>query len=127
MQTLDQRRAEYAWECVRDAATEKYVNLVKGAPALIMNSGLMQTLAYYNEKGKTHHKTLLDHLLGWLCDGGAVLSSAAEFAAAMQDLYEGDSATYRRATEEALALLRWLRQLAPAAERGRRTRTGTAP
>jgi len=115
-QTLDQRRAAYAWECVRSCSNPKdYTNLVKGAPALIMGSGLMQTLAYYQDKGKPQHRDLIRHLLGWLCGEGARLEKTRpEFADAMRALYESEAVAYRRTTEEALALLRWLRQLAAA-------------
>ncbi|MCZ7627152.1 MAG: type III-B CRISPR module-associated protein Cmr5 [Candidatus Methylomirabilis sp.] len=41
--------------------------LAKGAPALIMQSGLMPVLAFYKDKGKSHHEALLHHLCEWLC------------------------------------------------------------
>lgn len=50
-ETLEQRRAQNAWNVCADY-TEKHVNFAKGLPALIMNSGLMQVLAFCHEKGK---------------------------------------------------------------------------
>ena len=56
-QTLDQKRAALAWgyatasRNLQGEMADKYRNLAKGAPALIMNSGLMPTLAFYKSKG----------------------------------------------------------------------------
>jgi CRISPR-associated protein Cmr5 len=53
--TLEQQRAKDAW-----AKTEKYkkehINFAKGLPALIMNSGLLQVLAFCHEKGGTNEQ-----------------------------------------------------------------------
>ena len=52
--TLDQKRAQRAWDNVTVAAehhvTGAYTNLAKAVPSLIMNSGLMQTLAFLQAK-----------------------------------------------------------------------------
>jgi len=124
--TLDQQRAAYGWQCVSEhqADREKYKNLAKSAPALIMNNGLMQTLAFLQDKGKDHHKALLGHLCQWLGRrfGGEPLVGDRRFAAekdadyrrVMESFYNSPSGLYRRATDESLALLRWIRQLAPA-------------
>lgn len=117
-QTLDQIRAAYAWNCVKDCSGD-YENLAKGAGALVMTNGLMATLAFYQGKGKDHHKKLLNHLTGWLCERG--LTPSADYVQVMECLYKGSSADYRAATEEALALIRWLRQLAPAARTEKET------
>ena len=111
MATLEQERAAFAWEHVQGCSRD-YMNLAKGAPALIMNNGLMQTLAFYASKGKPQHKTLNQHLLRWLHKRGLV--KAATFAEAMSSLHKADSADYRRTTEEAMALLKWIRQFAAA-------------
>lgn len=47
-------------------AREEYRNLAKAAPALIMNNGLMQTLAFYQDEqaaapGTRPPSALLDH------------------------------------------------------------------
>ena len=107
--TLDQQRAAYAWKGVQ-GCTKEYVNLAKAAPALIMNNGLMQTLAFYESKGKPHHQQLARHLSGWLHQQSHV--TASDFNAVMTSLQSAESLRYRQATEEALALLRWIRQFA---------------
>lgn len=112
--TLEQQRARYAWEKVLEAQKlgGDYTNLVKAAPALIVNNGLMQALAFWQSKGKAHHLALVSHLLGWLHQRNAKIDGSYEKA--MPTLYGMASADFRRATDEALALLRWLRQLAAA-------------
>lgn len=112
MATLEQKRAKYAWERVQSCTRRDYTNLAKSAPALIMNSGLMQTLAFYKSKDKDHHRALIQHVCGWLETQGIVRKS--DFAAVMQELHSANPAGYRRATEEALAILKWIRQFAAA-------------
>lgn len=108
--SLDQQRAAYAWEKVQGCGGE-YVTLAKGAPALIMNNGLMQTLAFYEDKGKQHHRDLNRHIIGWLAPRYDI--SNETFAGMMQFLHgEVNSQQYREATQETLALLRWIRQFA---------------
>ena len=109
--TLDQQRAAYAWQRVQ-GCTREYVNLAKAAPALVMNNGLMQTLAFYESKGKPHHQQLARHLSDWLYQQNQVTDS--NFGAVMTSLQSTESSRYRQATEEALALLRWIRQFAAA-------------
>ncbi len=109
--TLDQKRAAYAWEVVQGCSSD-YVNLAKGAGALIMGSGLMATLAFYEGKGKDHHKALNSHLMGWLVRQRNV--NGQSFADVMKELHSGSSEKYRAATQETLDLLRWIRQFAAA-------------
>ncbi len=114
MRTLEQQRAEYAWKIVQEGCNDKYTSLAKGAPALIMANGLMQSLAFYESKGQDHHKTLNRHILGWLYKQKLVKTE--DFVTAMNDLHKTSSVNYRRATQEALDFLKWVRQFAPAAQ-----------
>jgi len=114
MQTLDQKRAKYAWKQVEAHKSTEYRNLAKSAPALIMNNGLMQTLAFFHAKGQTHHDDLNLDLRLWLFQKKIV--SGSEYAQTMNALFTSDSETYMRATDEALALLRWIRQFADTGE-----------
>jgi len=112
---LDQQRAAFAWECAEEGKESKaYANLTKSAPALIMNNGLMQTLAFYKQKGKAEHSFILDHICRWLAKQGFAEMGQADVQRVMKKLHSGDTRTYRRATEEALAFLKWLRQFASA-------------
>lgn len=116
--SLDQQRAAYAWECVQGCNSRNgdYTNLAKAAPALIMNNGLMQALAFYQSKGKEHHPTLNRHLCEWLRQRDIV--QQADFAGVMTALHTADAAKFRHATEETLAVLRWIRQFAAAKSLG---------
>ena len=121
MATMEQRRAKDAWEKCADYE-EDHVNLVKGLPALIMNSGLMQTMAFLHEKGskdaQRHCRDVACHLRGWLNErfGAGV---PRDFEPFMTTMMEADTRKFRAVTTEAFAWLRWMRQMA-AARDGRR-------
>lgn len=110
MKSLDQERASYAWERVQ-SATREYQSLAKSLPALIMTNGLMQTLAFLSGKSTKEHKRLCEDILGWL--NKVALIQKGEYQTAIREMAEGmDSLQYQRVTEEALAVLRWIRYLA---------------
>lgn len=130
IQTLDQKRAQFAWAEVNDAKRKiakfsDYKNLTKGAPALIMGNGLMSAIVFYESRKKkevtvSHAAALRDTILAWLVtrfkDDKAFQPLPKEFRYAMERLQQVDSGFYMRATEETLAMLRWLRQFADAVE-----------
>ena len=119
-QTLDQKRAKFAWDAARDASVRlknfsDYKNLAKGAPALIMGNGLMPAVAFYQSRGKDHAQQLMQDILKWLSRvnaGYAENAPSLSFDAAMQALQGADSIMYMRLTDETLAMLKWLRQFA---------------
>lgn len=114
-QTREQQRAAYAWTCVSAVdpkARDDYTNLAKAMPMMVMNSGLMQTLAYLNEKGKPHHQALLEHVTQWITMQGKG-ERAMPFAQLMQRLFGAPPAQFRLDTAETHAILRWIRHLAP--------------
>jgi CRISPR-associated protein Cmr5 len=114
----------------------RYANLAKKAPALIMTNGLGQTLAFFwaKSKGKDNiaEGLLYQHLQQWLIGNEADfhkpykksattkssdldLNATAEAKASpalIDAITTGDSATYLRATAEALAFLNWLKNFA---------------
>ncbi|HXH07487.1 MAG TPA: type III-B CRISPR module-associated protein Cmr5 [Vicinamibacterales bacterium] len=118
VRTLDQERAAYAWQCVAKCSKD-YVNLVKGAPALIMSNGLMQALAYYQEKSQ-EGKQLVSHVGGWLRKCG--LTSGDEFSQLMQSLHGSEAVTYMRATTETIEVLKWIKQVGAAVVDSRSTK-----
>ncbi len=120
-------RARYAWERTGEArntlgeAFGDYANLTKSAPALIMNSGLMQTIAFYEAKDGDHYKRLVGDICPWLERRFRETSpspSNGSFEAVMNWLSGLDTATHRLATREVMNLLRWLKQFAAAREGG---------
>lgn len=104
--STDQERAQWAWKAVQRQLPKGYVELVKSVPTMVMGSGLIQTIAFLAEKGKDHHKLLLDQL----CDRKQPTQWISE-------LVEMKPQEYRAATEEALARLRWLRHFAAVVNR----------
>jgi len=131
-QTLEQQRAQDAWDCAGKAKQllgdgyEKYVDLAKSVPALIMNSGLMQVLAFLHEKsldkktGQPKHSdphTLIgQHFREALNKRFADIP--AGFEDAMKELMKADSLRFQAITAEAFAWLRWMRQMAAARKGG---------
>ncbi|MDZ4313232.1 MAG: type III-B CRISPR module-associated protein Cmr5 [Azonexus sp.] len=116
--TLEQRRSEAAWRFAQAGVTNspQYKDLAKAAPALIMNNGLMQTLAFYADKNKDHHKDLASHLRRWIMLRAGGTDKDPGFQNFMEMMLNANSSQYRQATEEALLLLRWIRQFAAALE-----------
>ena len=115
--TLEQQRAQFAWGCAQSgvgAAGEKYRNLAKAAPAMIMNNGLMQTLAFLNSKNERHHQALARHLRRWLSVRTGGPDHDVGFEPAMKAMLGFGPDQYRQATDEALLILRWIRQFAAA-------------
>ncbi|MCX7628202.1 MAG: type III-B CRISPR module-associated protein Cmr5 [Methylophilaceae bacterium] len=117
METLEQQRAQDAWEkCGR--YTDKHANFAKGLPALIMNSGLMQVLAFCHEKGSKdsgiHCEDVARDLRSWLQSRFRQYITSAEFKPFMEDLIKVDPRTFQAITAEAFAWLKWLRQMAAA-------------
>jgi len=116
-QTMEQKRAADAWKCCQGCSSE-YQNTAKGLPALIMNSGLMQVLAFLHEKGgnrsQDHCKVLGDQLRAWLCQRFPKELPRAGFGDFMQDLMKVEPRTFQHITTEAFSWLRWIRQIAPA-------------
>lgn len=125
-QTLEQKRAEFAWQCATRGqmdTKDKYGKLAKGVPVLIMSSGLMQTLATLADKGSKEHQLLTEHICKWLGNrlGGESthkegvrfpMAQEADYSKVMGALFVATPGLYRRAQEEAVAILRWIRQLA---------------
>ncbi len=114
--TLEQLRAQDAWNQCQNYEKE-HVNIAKGLPALIMNSGLMQVLAYCHEKGKANEE-VATHLRVWLNHRVKSVKADPGFEAFMQFLMKMSPSDYQDLTTEAFAWLRWMRQMAPARVKG---------
>ena len=110
--TLEQQRAQDAWnQCA--SYTKEHVNIANGLPALIMNSGLMQVLAFCHEKGKAN-ELVATHLRTWLNQRFNVVARDPGFELFMQSLLKANPADYQAITTEAFAWLRWMRQMSSA-------------
>lgn len=112
-QTLEQQRAQNAWKASANYDKE-HVNAAKGLPALIMNSGLMQVLAFCNEKKKAP-AVVADDLRLWLAGRfPQTFKKGSDFAPFMEALMLANPADYQAINAEAFAWLKWLRQMAAA-------------
>lgn len=114
MLTLEQRRAQDVWKKCANYNKE-HVNFAKGLPALIMNSGLMQVLAFCHEKNG-HHEIVARDLRDWLGQHFDTLNrgGTTHFEGFMPALMQSTPSDYQAMTVEAFAWLRWLRQMAAA-------------
>ncbi len=110
--TLEQQRAQDAWEKSAHY-NDKHRNFAKGLPALIMNSGLMQVLAFCHEKGG-EHEAIASDLRRWLSRRFNNADTDPGFEPFMQSLMNAEPRTYQMITAEAFAWLKWLRQMASA-------------
>jgi CRISPR-associated protein Cmr5 len=116
--SLEQQRAQHAWSCVAGGASKDYVNVAKAMPQLVMNSGLMQTLAFMEQKKKADaYDKLAADLRTWLSRRFNGVERDPGFAIMMQALLDADPQTFRLYTVEAFAWLKWLRQFAAAQEK----------
>lgn len=113
MVTLEQRRATDTWKHC-GSYQKDHVNVAKSLPALMMNSGLMQTLAFCHQKGGAHEEVAAQ-LRAWLQQRFPE-TGGSDFDSFMKGLMQSDPRTYQMVTTEALAWLKWLRQLAAAAK-----------
>ncbi len=115
--TAEQKRAKHTWVKAQEGIAhygKDYVNDAKGLPALIMNSGLMQVMAFLHGKGG-RHDLLGQHLRDWLHEQ---CHTPKEFEGFMQKLMDmSDARQFQAITSEAFAWLRWLRQMAPACQK----------
>ncbi|WP_068639094.1 type III-B CRISPR module-associated protein Cmr5 [Thauera butanivorans] len=115
-QTLEQQRAQDAWNACANYQKE-HVNAAKTLPALIMNSGLMQVLAFCHEKGKAQ-ADVAEHLRAWLAGRFPGTFKGKDFSTFMQALMQASPAQYQAINAEAFAWLKWLRQMAAARNKG---------
>jgi CRISPR-associated protein Cmr5 len=115
-QTLEQKRAENAWK-VSESYQKEHVNFSKGLPALIMNSGLMQVLAFAHQKGDKH-EVVAAQLRAWLSTRFPQVLPRSDFESFMQNLMKASPPDYQAINAEAFAWLKWLRQMASARKGG---------
>src|SRR5690606_31249172 len=103
-QTLEQQRAQDAWD--KSARyTKEHVNIAKGLPALIMNSGLMQVLLFRHERGEAHEEDA-SHLRNWLVRHLIRKEGDPGVGAFMQVLMKAKHPHYHAITAHASAWLR---------------------
>ena len=112
VESLEQQRARNAWSCCA-TCTEEYKRVAKGTPAMIMGSGLMQTLAFMeSRKNIEAQQRVATDMRAWLHARYPNLFVSKDYKGFMESLMRLSSTNYQTATVEALSWLKWLRQLA---------------
>jgi CRISPR-associated protein Cmr5 len=127
----DQARALQAWTHIGDPANAErvkikdysgdYKSLVKSFPAMILTNGIGQALAFLRakgkygqpdeNKGKPQHRALYKHISLWVTKE---IYDGQPTDQLMQEIIQGTSDKYRRATTETLAFVAWLKRFAEA-------------
>lgn len=112
-ETLEQRRARDAWETAGRLDKDKHRNFVKGVPALIMNSGLMQVMAFCHEKG-AEQEAVAAELRRWLNQRFNDVDRDPGFETFMRALMASDPRHYQMLVSESFEWLKWLRLMVSA-------------
>ncbi len=112
--TLEQERANAAWDRVsaakRQSYAKKYGQLAKGAAAEIQVNGLGQVVSFWRAKHEVEHRALYTDVSNWL---RRKVTGHDDVMAWIVD-EQTTSNQYRRATAEAIAFLTWLKRFAEA-------------
>ena len=114
MQTIQQKRAKFALEQVKNAQANtnqsEFKSYAASFPSMIHTNGLGQAAAFfYSQKGT--HLDLYQILSNWLCQEGQPYSLYQDL---LDGITRGDMATYRLAQIESQALLDWVKKFAKA-------------
>lgn len=123
MENLEQRRAAHALNhATACRKQEKDGDCLPGYPGLIINNGLLATLAFAIEKST--ERGLINHRAQWWAVSTAIAAHLHEQSIVRQpqgqpdavslrnQLAAGDGFLLRRATDEALAFLKYLKRFA---------------
>lgn len=128
-QTVQQERAKYALEKIKDLTNpngskgavnqKELLSYVRGLPAMIQTNGLGQAMAFYYSNTGTHHH-VYDVVADWLMQSGKPYEQAAERCSHMflECVVSSDQATYQLAQAEAQALLSWVVKFTQAFAKG---------
>lgn len=131
MRTMAQRRAKYALEKVlhsmrRISDKDKFSSFTAGAPAMILQNGFGQTLAFWLAKGTKNgriddndkHIILLDIVKDWLSyqheDVKNCFVKEKDRTKLLHELMSMTQKDYLTVQNEALALLEWVKRFANA-------------
>jgi CRISPR-associated protein Cmr5 len=122
--TLEQFRAEFAWDQVQAVKKEvfpEYLSLIRGFPAMVQTNGLGQALAFLFSGKQPAKRVLSRQLQYWLCERrpgqlppiyGEHVNNEPQGFYLLHRLVMNDSARMRRATHETKELCLWLKRFA---------------
>lgn len=110
MKNLEQIRAKHALDCSKmnlDFAGEEGGDVVRKIPALIINHGLLQTLAF--AETKDGYRNICDQLAKHLADL-QITPNCNSTRSLIEHLVAQDSTTLKYATQESLAWFNYARR-----------------
>lgn len=115
---LEQGRAAYAYEQVRDFMSSKpktvskeYRSYLKKMPAMVQMNGLGETLAFYYAKDETH-RDIYFQVIRWLQRKYGKQLLGNNESEALHAILRMDSPDYRVMSMEVVALVNWMRRFA---------------
>ena len=120
LRSLEQERANYAWECIQAIKgdfdlEDKYKSYVRSVSTYIQTNGLGNTLAFmYSKRGKDKknaYDQIYDNLSDWLKKPEYGCKLLPQNEDLLRYVISQPSIVYRQITSECLALLNWLRRL----------------
>lgn len=128
-QSIEQKRAKYAWDCNDNIKNNKdnnikkkhgeYSALISKIPTFIKTNGLLNTLAFLYDKGGVGHM-VFDQMINWyISDYGSLYRRREDFSGKgskeaflefLLDKQMEDSRLFISLTVEILALFNWFRR-----------------
>jgi CRISPR-associated protein Cmr5 len=114
VKTLAQQRSEFALEGVKTfpGDRDKFKKLAAGLPAMILQNGFGQTLAFLLAKGKGEHIQAFDLMIRWL-ENRRVINDR-DRGKAMESISIMSQKDYLYAQEEAMQVVEWVKRYANA-------------
>jgi len=132
--TLEQKRAEYAFNKIKEVVGKSYEkdfsSLIGRLPTLILTNGFGNTLAFLFSKGKDHHLVAVAIIVNWLFNETDLKIFKTDFNKEWVNnpeairknignilnpiVLNASTEEYILATEETLRLLNWLKRFSEA-------------
>jgi len=117
MRTLGQQRAQFCLEQLENLACERndFKSFSAGLPAMILQNGFGQTLAFLQAKstGNDKHRQGFVIITAWLVKRG-ILQDSTRDVELLRQISSMDQKQYLHAQRETLAMLEWLKRYANA-------------
>ena len=115
MRTLGQQRAQFCLEQLENLACDRkdFKPFSAGLPAMILQNGFGQTLAFLQAKGKDKHKQGFLIIKSWLIER-KIVGNALQDVDILRQISSMDQKKYLQAQKETLAMLEWLKRYANA-------------
>jgi len=111
--SLEQRRAQAAWETVQKVDQNKgkeFKSVATSLPADIQANGFGQTMAFLRAKGRDEHNITFDAVADWVRQRLNIANE--DFMSWL--MTKATTEQYRQATAEAIAFAIWMKRFAEA-------------